>query len=74
MIIDNLTTPSIVLHESMIPFPMFEFLSMTNIIKLGSTQPIDTEMLVVIDILVISLVVPIEQIVTPSSSHGSLLF
>lgn len=55
MTIDNLTTPSIVLHESMIPFPMFELLSMTNIIKLGSTQPIDTEMLVVIDILVISL-------------------
>lgn len=72
MIVDSLATLSIVLHESLIPTLVVESLSMTKIVVVCSTQPVDTKMSIMENIYVVPLVVATEQIVTLASPNGGL--
>lgn len=53
MIVGRPTTQSKALHESLVLMQEVMSLSTSNIVVVGSTQPVDIEMPIIIDILVV---------------------
>lgn len=78
MIVDGPTTLSTIIYESLIPMLVVKFLSMPDIIIVGFTKPLDTEMPIIVDILIVPLVLilvaPIKEVITPTSPHGGIYF
>lgn len=70
--VDSLATSNIALHELLIPMPVVESLSMIDTVPVGSTQPINTKMLIMIDISLVPLIFPIKKIVTLVLPHRGL--
>lgn len=78
MTVDRPTTSIITLHVSLITTLVVETFSMIDIVVVGSTQPINIEMPIMVDALIVPPVLPFiaitKKIVTPPSPYVGLYF